>query len=132
MWRNSRPASELRTLPRGHIDPEVGVISFCALDGTPVATLYNYACHPSAAGGDSPPVICADYPGYASDIIEKEHGGTALFLHGCTGDINPAKYIRGDSLDYDDRISDAKRMGRILADEVLEVLGSVQGRYQIL
>ncbi len=124
-WRNSRPAQELRDLPRGHIDPEVGVISFSALDGNPVATLYNYACHPSAAGGDSPPVICADYPGYASDMIEKVYGGTALFLHGCTGDINPAKYVRGEFLDYDDRIADAKRMGQIMAGEVIKVLGQV-------
>jgi hypothetical protein len=127
-WRCSRPDPELRALPRGHIDPAVGVIAFSTPDGSPVATLYNYACHPSAAGGDSPPVICADYPGYASHMIETVHGGTALFLHGCTGDINPAKYVRGDSLDFEDRIADAKRMGQILAGEVIKVLGRVEPR----
>lgn len=125
-WRSSRPPQELRDLPRGHIDPEVGVIAFSGLDGSPVATLYNYACHPSSAGGDSPPVICADFPGYASNLIEQVHGGTALFLHGCAGDINPAKYVRGESLNYDDRISDAKRMGGILAGEVLKALGQIE------
>jgi len=128
LWRSSRPSPELRALPRGHIDPRVGVISFTAPEGRPVATLYNYACHPSAAGGDSPPVISADYPGFASHMIETCHGGTALFLHGCTGDINPAKYVRGDSLNFDDRIADARRMGRILGAEVLKTLGTIETR----
>ena len=127
-WRNSRPSPELRALPRGHIDPEVGVLAFTSPAGEPLATLYNYACHPSAAGGDSPPVICADYPGYASHTIETCYGGTALFLHGCTGDINPAKYVRGDSLAYDDRIADARRMGRIMAGEVLKTLGMIEAQ----
>ncbi len=125
VWRNSRPPPESRALPRGHIDPEVGVVMFANPDGKPLATLYNYACHPSSAGGDSPGVCSADYPGYASDIIERETDGTALFLHGCSGDINPSKYIRGDSLNFDDRIADAKRMGRIVADEVLQTMGRI-------
>ncbi len=127
-WRSSRPIPELRSLPRGHIDPEVGVVSFEALDGSSLATFYNYACHPSAAGGDSPSVVTADYPGYASHTIETLHGGTALFLHGCSGDINPARYVRGDCYDFDDREADAKRMGQILADEVLKTLGRIKTR----
>jgi hypothetical protein len=91
-----------------------------------VATLYNYACHPSAAGGDSPPVVSADFPGFASHMIETCHGGTALFLHGCSGDINPAKYVRGDSHDFDDRIADARRMGQILGAEVLKTAATIR------
>ena len=124
--RGSRPTQELRVLPRGHIDPEVGVVAFLAPDGKPLATLYNYACHPSSAGGDSPNICSADFPGFASDMIEKCHGGTALFLHGCSGDINPGKYVRGDSLDPDDRIADARRMGQILAGEVFKTIGTIK------
>lgn len=126
VWRSSRPSPELRALPRGHIDPEVGVLTFTTPDGRPLATLYNYACHPSAAGGDSPNVCSADYPGFASNIIESTYGGLALFLHGCSGDINPGKYVRGDSFDPDDRIADAERMGRIMAGEVLKTIGRIE------
>jgi len=126
LWRSSRPSPELRALPRGHIDPEVGVLTFTTPDGRPLATLYNYACHPSAAGGDSPNVCSADYPGFASHIIESTYGGTALFLHGCSGDINPGKYVRGDSFAPEDRIRDAERMGRIMAGEVLETIGRIE------
>ena len=128
IWRGSRPPQELRDLPRGHIDPEVGVVVFSEPTGKPLATLYNYACHPSSAGGDSPSVCSADFPGFASDMIEKCHGGTALFLHGCSGDINPGKYVRGDSLAPDDRIADAKRMGQILAGEVFKTIGVIKAR----
>lgn len=126
VWRYSRPPCAVRALPRGHIDPEVGVLAFADLSGKPLATLYNYACHPSAAGGDSPSVITADYPGYASDLIETTCGGLALFLHGCSGDVNPGKYVRGDSFDFDDRIADAERMGRIIAGEVLKTMGRIE------
>lgn len=113
-------------MPRGHIDPAVGVLAFYGVDGAPRATLYNYACHPSAAGGDSPPVCCADYPGFASDLIERQVGGTALFLHGCSGDINPGKYVRGDATASADRLADARRMGRILASETLKTLAGIE------
>jgi len=126
VWRGSRPPPERRALPRGHVDPEVGVLCFASRDGAPLATLYNYACHPSAAGGDSPSVCSADYPGFASDMIEKCSGGTALFLHGCSGDINPGKYVRGDAYDFDARIADARRMGQVLAGEVLKTLGLLE------
>jgi neutral ceramidase len=125
-WRGSRPSEEMRKLPQGHIDPEVGVVGFFDNEDRPIATIYNYACHPSSAGGDSPSVCSADFPGFASDIIERYYGGISLFLHGCSGDINPGKYVRGDSFNPDDRIADARRMGQILAGEVLKRLGQIE------
>ncbi len=49
-----------------------------------------------------------------------------MFLHGCSGDINLAKYIRGDSKDHDDRVADAMRMGQILSGEVLKTIGRIE------
>jgi hypothetical protein len=126
VWRGSRPAEHLRALPRGHIDPEAGVLTFVNHRGSTLATLFNYACHPSAAGGDSPNICSADFSGYAAQIVEQQTGGISLFLHGCSGDINPGKYVRGTSLGPKHRIADAKRMGQILAGEVLKVLGLVE------
>ncbi|MCK4982672.1 MAG: hypothetical protein KAS17_07090, partial [Victivallaceae bacterium] len=121
-WRDSRPSEALRALPRGHIDPEVGVVTFSEPNGSSIATLINYACHPSVAGGDSPNCISADYPGFATEMIDSVYGGMSVFLHGCTGDINPAKYVRGNGTAVEDRIADARRMGQILAGEVLKTL----------
>ncbi|MCD4824717.1 MAG: hypothetical protein K8S55_08920, partial [Phycisphaerae bacterium] len=126
IWRSSRPDEALRALPRGHIDPEVGVVAFSEPNGTPIATLINYACHPSVAGGDSPNCISADYPGFATEMIDRVYGGMSVFLHGCSGDINPAKYIRGDSAAVEDRIADARRIGQLLAGEVLKTLALIE------
>ena len=125
-WRDSRPSEALRALPRGHIDPEVGVVTFSEPNGSSIATLINYACHPSVAGGDSPNCISADYPGFATEMIDSVYGGMSVFLHGCTGDINPAKYVRGNGTAVEDRIADARRMGQILAGEVLKTLALIE------
>ena len=125
-WRASRPEQELREIPRGHIDPEVGVATFSDLKGKPLATLFNYACHPSAAGGDSPSCCSADYAGFAAENIEQSHGGIGIFFHGCSGDINPGHYVRGDALATEDRIADARRMGKILSDEVVKVISHIK------
>ena len=62
------------------------------LDGRPLAVVYNFACHPimnPPSKGNS-----ADYPGYASQVIETAlgDGTTALFVQGCGGDVNPVRY----------------------------------------
>ncbi len=125
VWRASRGSEFLRTLPMGHIDPEVGVVALTQPDGKPIATLINYACHPSSAGGDSPNCCSADFPGFATEIVDRISGGTTVFLHGCSGDINPGKYVRGEVDSVEDRIGDARRMGQILAGEVIKTLGLI-------
>ncbi len=76
----------------GPIDPQIGLLRLDRLDGTPLAVLYNFACHPIM----NPPSTgnSADYPGYASKVIEEQLGGRAVafFVQGCGGDINPVRY----------------------------------------
>src|SRR5690606_27119484 len=71
-------------------DPEIGILKLEREDGTPLAVIYNFACHPiqGVPGGGN----TADIIGFASKVIEENLGdGTlALFLQGCAGDINPA------------------------------------------
>lgn len=55
-----------------------------------VATLVNYACHPTASGPDNTEVS-RDWCGYAADIVERELGGVAIYVNGAVGDVNPAK-----------------------------------------
>ena len=57
----------------GPIDPQVGLLRLDRADGTPLAVLYQFACHPIM---NPPSKGCsADYPGYASKVIEEALGG---------------------------------------------------------
>ncbi|WP_240914837.1 hypothetical protein [Roseimicrobium sp. ORNL1] len=76
----------------GPIDPEIGILRVDHADGRPLAVVYNFACHPIM----NPPSTgnSADYPGFASKVIEDDlgNGAVALFIQGCGGDINPVGY----------------------------------------
>jgi hypothetical protein len=76
----------------GPVDPEIGLLQLNRADGTPLAVVYNFACHP--IHGVPSGVSTADFPGYASAVIEETlgHGVLAFFVQGCAGDINPATY----------------------------------------
>lgn len=71
-------------------DPSVGVLRIDRADGTPLALLGNYACHAVVLGYDNL-LISADWPGYASRMIEADlgHNCVALFSQGGSGDVNP-------------------------------------------
>jgi neutral ceramidase len=84
-WRNETNVST--TFP---VDPTVGVIRVDRTDGTPLAVLVHYACHPVVFGPDNLD-YSADYPGEMRRYVEGElgHGVMAFFLQGAPGDINP-------------------------------------------
>jgi hypothetical protein len=72
----------------GPIDPTIGILRIDRTDGQPLAVIYNFACHPllkTPQGG-----VTADFPGFASKIIEENlgNGAMALFLQGAGGDIS--------------------------------------------
>ncbi len=84
----SPPDEEVEKL--GPVDPEIGIIRIDRLDGKPFAIVYNFACHPliGVPGGK----VTANYPGFASGVIEEMTGAMALFLQGAGGDITEAAY----------------------------------------
>jgi len=76
----------------GPIDPEIGVLRLNRKDGSALAVVYNFACHPIqgvASGANT-----ADITGFSSEVIEDnlDDGTVALFVQGCGGDINPVFY----------------------------------------
>jgi hypothetical protein len=85
LWRNEPKVST--TFP---VDPTVGVIRIDRTDGTPMAILVNYACHPVVFGPDNLE-YSPDYPGEMRRYVEREMGpgAMAFFLQGAPGDINP-------------------------------------------
>ncbi len=104
----------------GPIDPEIGVLRIDRTDGTPLAVVYNYACHPYVTvprGG-----VTADFPGFASEVIEENlgHGAMALFLQGAGGDITSVLYKDVH------RPRDSEPLGRMLGLSTLSALGGIE------
>ena len=111
----------LGEVPGAPIDPAVGVIRVDDLEGGPIAVQFSYGCHPVTVGPRSM-VASSDYPGAAREVLEKELGGTALFLQGCGGNINPAV---GIGYEVDCR-QNKNRAGRMLGGEALQVAASLR------
>ncbi len=110
----------LGEVPEREIDHSVGVVRIDDLEGNPVAILFSYGCHPVSVGPRCH-LSSADFPGAAREIIEKVFGGTAIFLQGCGGNVNP-KWGIGYEVDCRDP---KNRLGAILAGEVLKVVAEI-------
>ena len=95
----------------GVIDPEVGVIRIENNEGNLIASVINFATHP-ACGMDQMYAISADYPGYATSVVEQIEGGICLFALGTAGDQVPIER-EGRS---------RQQIGRALGAEALKVL----------
>jgi len=112
----------LRKLPEGHIDPLVRVFYLKRKDEKSVVWV-NYHGHPTATGGDGALFVSADFPGEALRILEKEKPENEyIYMTGPNGNLNPGKYITGDSKKIEDRRNDRDRMGKILAEGVKRAL----------
>ena len=104
----------------GPIDPEIGILRIDRLDGRPFAVVYNFACHPYIGvprGG-----VTADFPGFASRVIEENlgEGAMALFLQGAAGDITEVLYKDVH------RPRDAEPLGTMLGLSTLKALKDIQ------
>lgn len=111
--------------PRGGpMDDRVTVVRIDALDGSPIATLVNYGCHPTTLGPDNM-LYSADYPGVLRRELEAAIGGVALFTTGPQGDVNPGGYSPEDSMIGIvvpwRTFESAERYGRLLADSAVAV-----------
>jgi hypothetical protein len=83
----------------GIADPTVGVLRFDDLDGTPVATIVHYSCHPTTMAWENK-LFTPDYPGECRRTVETEVGGTCLFLQGTAGNITTRRGFTGDTRVY--------------------------------
>ena len=101
----------------GHTDPEVPVWAFRAKDGSMVAVVLSYACHPVMLGPK--PVISADYVWAARLQVEEELGGTCLFFTGACGDIDPVSNSEvWGRADFGRVEGDGRALGKVAADVV--------------
>jgi hypothetical protein len=105
----------------GPVDHEVGVIRVDTEDGTPLAAVANYACHPITVGPDNDQ-ITPDYPGAVKRTVEETTGATCLFLQGAAGDVGPIRGVARDGAEW------YGPLGRRLGSEVARVWLSLDPR----
>jgi len=120
LWSNPDKA------PSGPVDSRVGVIRVDREDGTPIAILVNYACHPVVLGSDNLQ-YSADFAGQMAGTVAAAFGGRPLcfFLQGAAGDINP--YFAGTPLDKG-AVERRDWTGRELGTEAARVAKEIQTR----
>ncbi len=107
--------------PDGVRDEEVTVVVFRdAYDGTVLAVLFHFTCHPTVMGDLR---ITADYPGAARRVIEQSFNGAAAgFLPGCFGDIRPNCTFIGGTKFRRGQPEDVTLFGKALGEEVVRVV----------
>lgn len=93
----------------GVVDREVTVIGFDDIHGKPIATIVDYACHPTILGPENK-LISPDYPGHMRFTVEENIGGLCLFLQGSAGNQGPVHTFLGD-------VEIARKAGKILGLE---------------
>lgn len=97
---------------KGPVDHAVPVLAVTRPGGALAAVLFGYACHPTTLSFTT---VCGDYPGFAQEMLEKNHpGATAMFVNTCGGDQNPLPRRT---------VELCVKYGRMLATGVEEALG---------
>jgi len=102
----------------GPVDPYIGILRIDSLNGQILAVVYIFSCHPLLGVPDGS--VTANFPGFASKIIEEQLDTTALFLQGTGGDIMEVLYK-----DFN-RPMDSEPVGRILALSTLKALKEIK------
>jgi neutral ceramidase len=81
---NNEAAMTPATLPVGPSDYSVPTLRVTRGDGSLVAIVFGYACHPTALAGN---LFSGDFTGFAQAFLEEDYpGATALYFAGCGGD----------------------------------------------
>lgn len=94
----------------------VGRITSAA--GAPLATVANYACHPTTLAWDND-LVSPDFVGELRSTIEREGAGLGLFLQGASGELAPRYQYVGDPAVADSH-------GRELAHAVLAAVHAME------
>ncbi len=102
----------------GLCDQEVGVIRIDSLEGSNLAVIVNFACHPVVVGPEDQ-AVNSDFVGPMRDFVESYYGGTCIFLQGAAGNILP---IEG----FFDHEGPEVVFGKRLAAEVIAVSADLQ------
>ncbi len=103
--------------PEGPADDRVLVGRLTGENGRPVATVVNYACHPTTLAWENT-LISPDFVGAMRELVEKATDAPCIFVQGASGDLGPR-----DGFVADTAVAD--RNGRQLGYAVLSALESI-------
>lgn len=103
--------------PTGVADDTVLVAKVVAENQATIATVVNYACHPTTLAWQNT-LISPDYVGALRQTVEQSVPAPCLFLQGASGDLGPRQGFVGDP-------SVADKNGRQLAYAALSALESL-------
>jgi hypothetical protein len=110
--------------PAGPIDPDVPVVYFETAEDSPkpIATYTGFAMHMDTVGSER---FSADYAAPLCAILNKTKGDDmlAIFGTGACGDIN---HIDSSTARKQEGLDEAKRIGTILAGEVIKQYGRLE------
>lgn len=105
--------------PEAAADDTLLVGRVSRMDGSCMATLANYACHPTTLAWENS-LISPDFIGAMRETVEERTGGApALFMQGASGELAPRHQYSGDA-------SVADRHGRQLGHAVLATLEDME------
>lgn len=100
--------------PGAAADDTVLVARITDAEGLCLATLVNYACHPTTLAWQNTQ-ISPDFPGAMREVVEGATGAPCVFLQGASGDLGPREGFVGD-------VAVADRNGRQLGHAALSAL----------
>ncbi|MFD6165562.1 hypothetical protein ACFWFR_10260 [Oerskovia sp. NPDC060287] len=84
---------------------------------TPLATIVNYACHPTTLAWQNT-LVSPDYVGAMRDLVEESTGAPVAFFQGASGELAPREQYTGD-------LAVADRHGTSLGHAVLAALAEL-------
>jgi hypothetical protein len=101
-------------------DYEIGILRLDKLNGETLAVIYNFAGHPYQ--GIPNQGVTADFPGFASKIIEDNlsEGTIALFIQGFGGDISTVHYKDVNNP------HDAESLGNMLGNSIMSTISEIK------
>jgi hypothetical protein len=81
--------------PAAPADDTVLVARVTGEDGAMIATLVNYACHPTTLAWQNR-LLSPDYVGAMRETLESIYGAPCMFLYGAAGDLGPRQGFVGN------------------------------------
>jgi len=104
--------------PYAPADDTLLVAKLTADDGATIATLVNYACHPTTLAWENT-LISPDYVGAMREVVEAAHDGApCFFVQGASGDLGPRDGFVGD-------VRTADRNGKQLGHAAVSTLAAL-------